>query len=685
MIHGKKFDRAPTIAHGQALLWGGGDAGIQGVTELIDCKRTDDEWLRSVQEEIRSGSLSKDNHAFLHGWGTTVPGSWVKGRATCGQKDCQRLATTDEHLKRKRPGRKPLTKEMFIQRMECDICVAERQSRALVASSANDPRFKNEDFIGAPAIFPNNDLKYDANKRRAGVFAASNNAAIIYSCAKDSPSAEALQERPDLATQKLFWLQRHDRESGDLYGMLPLILGMPVALTDHVDRNADKQLLRGKVGYIHSWVLDTTECSEFSHGARALQKLPKLVMVKFYKEDGSEVSWQLPGLEKGLYPIAPKKGTWYLDKGRMHPVLRITRRQIPLAPAFAMTAHAAQGQTLKKGAVVDLQLGTGANPMASYVAMTRVEHRSKLLIYRPFPREPFCKGERKGPTQLLQLLRGEPLDWEALEAEFLPRAQCKQCSFIKFKEQFHAHQWNRVDGKAVCKQCMKNATEAGTPYECTVCGLWKEEAAFTEKQRSFRSTAKRVCIDCLEKRRCRGACNSLLHETEFNAREWREAGWPSSKRGMCKRCMPRGTYMEGDTQEVRRCRGECGKYRREIDFSRYEWIMAKKTVKQQGVCLQCAKNKKVKTRGVWMCVECQVSLKKQEFTAWREAYPLAKTRTKTTRCNECFKGQQDEITRMSQRSHACVVKLTSGGSTRQTNRKQQTEIQARDRKRRREE
>ena len=96
------------------LLWGGGDAGIQGVTELIECKRTDDEWLRSVQEEIRSGSLSKDNHAFLHGWGTTVPGSWVKGRATCGQKDCQRLATTDEHVKRKRPGRKPLTKEMFI-------------------------------------------------------------------------------------------------------------------------------------------------------------------------------------------------------------------------------------------------------------------------------------------------------------------------------------------------------------------------------------------------------------------------------------------------------------------------------------------------------------------------------------------------------------------------------------------
>ncbi len=50
--------------------------------------------------------------------------------------------------------------------------------------------------------------------------------------------------------------------------------------------------------------------------------------------------------EEGLYPIKPKRGAWFLDKGRKHPVLKISRQQLPLAPAFAMTAHAAQGQTL---------------------------------------------------------------------------------------------------------------------------------------------------------------------------------------------------------------------------------------------------------------------------------------------------------------------------------------------------
>ena len=67
--------------------------------------------------------------------------------------------------------------------------------------------------------------------------------------------------------------------------------------------------------------------------------------------------------ENGLYPIVQKSGSWFLDKGRQHPVLKITRKQIPLAPAFAMTAHASQGQTFKGGAIVDLCIGKGSNPL----------------------------------------------------------------------------------------------------------------------------------------------------------------------------------------------------------------------------------------------------------------------------------------------------------------------------------
>ena len=101
--------------------------------------------------------------------------------------------------------------------------------------------------MAAPAIFANNDVKYDANKTRTRSFAAQNCSLITYAFAKDTPSEDTLREKPGIAADKVKWLQRHDRESGDLYGMLPLIHRMPVALTDHIDRNPDVQILRGKL------------------------------------------------------------------------------------------------------------------------------------------------------------------------------------------------------------------------------------------------------------------------------------------------------------------------------------------------------------------------------------------------------------------------------------------------------
>ena len=81
----------------------------------------------------------------------------------------------------------------------------------------------------------------------------------MYCIATDKPSTQALRERPDLSARKLEFLSRHDRESGDLYGILPLIKGMPVAMTDHIDRSLDKRILRGRVGHVHSWVLSAKE------------------------------------------------------------------------------------------------------------------------------------------------------------------------------------------------------------------------------------------------------------------------------------------------------------------------------------------------------------------------------------------------------------------------------------------
>ena len=114
----------------------------------------------------------------------------------------------------------------------------------LVAKDGNDPRFQEATLASAPAVFANRDIKYDANTICAKGFAGTANTGIMYCPATDRPSLEALRARPDLPTRKIQWLKRHDRESGALYDILPLTKGMPVAMTDHIDRGFDKRMLR---------------------------------------------------------------------------------------------------------------------------------------------------------------------------------------------------------------------------------------------------------------------------------------------------------------------------------------------------------------------------------------------------------------------------------------------------------
>ena len=163
--------------------------------------------------------------------------------------------------------------------------------------------------------------------------------------------------------------------------------------------------------------------------------------------------------EPGLYPIVLVQHDWYLDKGCLHPVLRLTRSQLPLMPAFAMTAHAAQGQTFSNGAIVDLRLGGSSSAMASYVGI---------------------------------VWRGEDIIWARLEEEHMPKKYCPGCYRYKPKQDYHLCEWNKDNERGNCKDCIKRRTKEGTPYECNNCYEWFCKEAFDERQRDHRSTHTRT-------------------------------------------------------------------------------------------------------------------------------------------------------------------------------------------------
>ncbi|CAJ1461451.1 unnamed protein product, partial [Effrenium voratum] len=266
----------------------------------------------------------------------------------------------------------------------CRLTAAERESRRRVVDGPGDPRLSEEKFRWAAAVVANNDAKYQINKDRAEDYSRAAGLPLRWSVALDAPSAEECDK-----AARIRWLQYHDRDTENLSGMLPLAVRMRVVLADHLDRSEDKLLLQGSAGRVHSWVWEENDLR------------PTCVYVKF-------------------------DGVWKLDAKRKKPVLKIARTQLPLAPAYATTAHGSQGKTLP-AALVDFN----------------VDKRTDVT-FGGFERWLYTRGALEGPALLLKQLRGEEVDWDAFREAKAPFAACEKCKEAKTLDYFSDRQWERV-------------------------------------------------------------------------------------------------------------------------------------------------------------------------------------------------------------------------------------------------
>ena len=491
---------------GQELVWARWGDGVQGVTELTRCERTHDPWLQELQAELRSGTLSDHNHRFLHGYATNVPGSFCQGVVQCQQPNCKRMWQDKAAAE-------------VIHAKGCGICRTERGSKALVLQ--DDPEAAS--VRDAEAILPTNAVKYHVNKIRAVEWAKQHGESLRHAIAQDRISAAALREKPDLQAEKVEWLQRHDQDCGSLYGILPLCVGMPVRATDHLDRN--RGILRGCRGVVVGWAPEAD--TDVTTGI--WNTLPAAIYVRFQ----TSVAWTIPPLEQAnVYPVAAQRKQWHLDRHRKNPMLRITRRQFPLAPAFAITAHAAQGQTVHTKIVADLAIGQHGDPLTAYVAVTRVTGRNNLAILRPFDASPFQKGQRLGRDLLLRAWRGEQLDWEHLRQKCLEEKTCAECYAAKRKTEFSVGQWKRSDGRRICKECVQRHVDAGGPWQCSQCSIWRAPSEYGREHQRPQATFYRVCITCDARKQC-----FICHESK-DSTAFAEAAWATRRaaRRICKAC-----------------------------------------------------------------------------------------------------------------------------------------------------
>ena len=130
-------------------------------------------------------------------------------------------------------------------------------------------QLSSAEFENVPCAVPNNDMRYEINKQRARLYAARHHYQLVWCPARDRVRLEALREDPSLVLKKQEWLRRHDRQCGDLLGMLPLVHMMSMVLTEHINKEEPYQMLKGTQVLFHSIEMDP----EDEAGAKANRKV----------------------------------------------------------------------------------------------------------------------------------------------------------------------------------------------------------------------------------------------------------------------------------------------------------------------------------------------------------------------------------------------------------------------------
>ena len=251
------------------------------------------------------------------------------------------------------------------------------------------------------------------------------------------------------------------------------------------------------------------------------------------------------------------------------------------------------------------------------------------MIFRPFERALFNQGDLEGPNLLLQVLRGEHVDWAAVEQQHMPSHMCHGCNTKAFKAEFSEPQWKRKDTKRLCRNCEKECSHNGLKKQCKWCGDWHAEPMFDPPMWRKREISDVWCKNCLEQRQCRNpACGKRKTRCDFTDSEWKHAAKPSSSQGRCQVCMRQ-------RQEERLCSVCKGRFPQAMHFSARMWRQGNDQTRKCNACSQARNQTEVPTRE---CIICHKFLTQTFFSdrQWSRVAPRRRT------CTGCQSGPWSE-------------------------------------------
>ncbi|KAF5335803.1 hypothetical protein D9611_009612 [Ephemerocybe angulata] len=252
------------------------------------------------------------------------------------------------------------------------------QSRVLGPDKAHLFATTDSPWRGCPIVVSDNATKDALNESCAVQFALDNNVDLHWYYASDSRLGRAIEN--DDVLEEL-----QTRDSGATKGRLgriPLCIGMPVLVAQNWD-------VRGGVANGSRGTVSQVRFKWNRKGQRVLTSCVVRIA------DSTDIA--MPGLDKHEMPILSDSVEMSFNNKWAKTSKSAQRKQVAVVPAFAMTAHRAQGQTLSH-VIVDLYSCRGTE--AAYVMVSRATSLDGLLVYRDFDKKKIMAGQK--PDVLLE-------------------------------------------------------------------------------------------------------------------------------------------------------------------------------------------------------------------------------------------------------------------------------------------
>ncbi|KAJ3753330.1 hypothetical protein EV360DRAFT_53656 [Lentinula raphanica] len=250
--------------------------------------------------------------------------------------------------------------------------------------SANKPNrhyIALEPWRSAPIIIGENKQRDEINRLGAMRFATDTNQTLTLFYSKDviSSSSSAKTDTKLLksikkskvnsmseALQKLLWDQPPSTHEFHSPPVLPLCHGMPVIIRHNFA--TELNITKGQRGVVYSW-----QSEKGPHDHEYLQVLFVLLI-----KPPSPI--QIEGLPLNVVPIVTRENKGYITLPDDTKIF-VTRKQVDVLLGFAMTAYAAQGQSLSENAT---DLNTLNDHHAFYTALSRSTTYHNTIILQGF-------------------------------------------------------------------------------------------------------------------------------------------------------------------------------------------------------------------------------------------------------------------------------------------------------------